>query len=83
MLVTPIHLLGGPGRPGQGQPVLAVVVGQHEHPLRLPHRREWKDYLKQLGDPGNKMKDGEASFLSGGNSPKARQRARVGYTMLN
>lgn len=59
LLVTPIHLLGGPGRPGQGQPVLAVVVGQREHPLRLPHRREWKDYLKQLGDPGNKMKDGE------------------------
>ena len=81
MLVAPAHLLGGPGRPGRGQPVLVVMVGQRDPLPGLPHRRKWKDYLKQLGDPRNKVKNGEASFSSGGNSLKARQCARVGGTL--
>lgn len=75
MLVTPVHLLGG------GSLSWRLWWGSGTPSPGLPHRRKWKDYLKQLGDPRNKMKNGEASFLSGGNSLKARQCARVGGTL--
>lgn len=85
LLVTPTHLLGGPGRPGRGQPVLAVVVGQRDHPPEAPSQERMEGLLKAAWRPWKQDEEWRGIIFKWGELPESQAACKGGlyYAKLN
>ena len=69
---------GGPGRPGRGQPVLAVVVGQRDHPPEAPSQERMEGLLKAAWRPWKQDEEWRGIIFKWGELPESQAACKGG-----